>query len=793
MKRSIIIIVAVAFLTLCVSTAYADDVLDPTLDMPHQVAIDKDNDVSAAMLSKLLGTEWQFIAGSKAADALGGAGKWAGVFTKFLSILNVLAMAFAAASVMSHWGIAALETAHHGKTGGKTYNTFWTPVRHAFSFSLCVPVTGGGLSLLQAGIIAAISISINFANVMWDSLGSYMISHVQTGVIDNSAPFVDEESLSLIRPMFRAIVAQEVILAERPDDFAQVKEKALPDGNNARPLFYRSVQAAVGGKYAIVREPLQGTVNIYLTGTKRMGLGELGSISIPAPVRKTKNGKLENPDDFAQYTAMSGISEARAAAVIELWEGLRGWAQFYLSDPENGNRIYTDARYPRPEKDGLALARRYRDTVMNASEAHLATLRSQLGVQKMLKKAIDSDGTQSKLGWVSAGLMPYTFSQAQKRLDDLCFGGGATFVNTRKDYEISNVGDAANASIRGAYAWSSEALLQGRLYQSVDEEGDGAGAVNRLIAGIFLDSNNGNGITDNEGILAGTLAKFRQADPIVVISDFGRKCYGVAASVAAISIGSAALSWIPLVGDSLAAISTSSAITGLMYLAFALGVILYFLPPIAVLGAWIWALLKWALTIIYVLTGAPLWTVAHSAPEGPGFTGEHARQGYYILLDLTLRPALLTGGVVVSMAVWQVAADLYNTLLSKYLNGFTSFNGSGLIQELIFAAILFIIFGAIYLKIFTFCINTGPNLVMDMFGRRGAASLDSSDYDGQHITAASGLAVSKGIGAVSSAASGAVGGLKGGAALYSKAKGALQDKLSGGNGGVANMAPKQPE
>lgn len=789
MRKFIITIAALALL-LCVTTAaHAETALDAAATkLPQTVQIQKNNDVSAAMLSKLLGTEWQSIAGGSAADDSGGAGKFAGVLVHFLALLNLVAMSLAAMSIVSHYGIAAVESARHGKAGGDTYNA-WTMIRHSVSFIGCVPVTSGGLSAFQVFIVAMLSLSINFANVVWDSLGSYLVSHAQTGVIDNVPPFVDEESTALIRPMFRALVAQEALLLEDPESMATVPVQDFPSEKwKVTPKYYKSVESAAGGKFAVVREPLSGAITIYLVGTRSSGWGEFGGISIPAPVRKSANGQLTDPDDAAQFNAMEGIAEARAAAVIQMWEALRPWARYYLSDPQNANRIYISQQFPKPEKDGLGLARQYRDAVMNASKEHLEVLKNAIGVQKMLSKAIDSDGTESKLGWVSAGLMPYTFSRAQKRLDDATFGGGATFINVRGDYELSHVSGTANSSIKNAYAWSSEALLQGRLYQPVDQEGDGAGAVNRLIAGIFLDSGDG---MDNEGILSGTLAQFARVDPIVAISDFGRKCYGVASSVAAISIGSAALSWVPLAGKTLSAISTSPAITGLMYGAFAVGLSLFFLPPIAILMAWVWALLKWALTVVYVMIGAPLWAVAHGAPEGAGFVGEHARQGYYVLLDLLLRPTLLVGGVVTSLGIWQAAAWLYNTLLSKYLNGFTAFNGSGLITELIFAVVIFMIIGAIYLKIFTFCVNSGPSLVMDMFGRRGAASLDSSDHDGQHVTAGAAVATTKGGQLASSVAGGIGGGVSGGKDLYSavlkKMQGAEGNQGSVGQGNKADL------
>ncbi len=162
-----------------------------SIDLPDRIQITKDNDVSAAMLSKLFGTEWQAIAGGFASDAAGGAGKFAGAFVLCLSILNAITMFFVSAMVLYTWGVAAIETAHYGKLGGTTYSNPWLPIRHLTAFSITVPVSAGGLSLLQYSIIAVVSFSINLANVAWDKAGGYLITHAQQGVIDNVPPFIE--------------------------------------------------------------------------------------------------------------------------------------------------------------------------------------------------------------------------------------------------------------------------------------------------------------------------------------------------------------------------------------------------------------------------------------------------------------------------------------------------------------------------------------------------------------------------------------------------------------------------
>lgn len=308
-KNYTIILFLLASFMLCASVAQANQNVG-TADLPATAQITKNNDVSAGMLSKLLGTEWQAIAGSKAADSLGGAGKWAGVFTLFLNILNLGSMAFVSVIVMYEWGLATVVTAHEGREiGGRMFSSLWTPVRHAFAFSLAVPVTGSGLSLLQVIVIACVSMSINLANNTWDALGGYLVNHAQSGVVDNTPPFLEEESLTLIRPMFKSVVAQEVVHFLDSDSVVKVREQNFPANTSNSRIKYIQVTSAKNSKYTIIWEPLAGKITIYPTGTRGMSLGTLGAVVVPAPVMKKAGAELENADDKAQYDAMLSVSQ----------------------------------------------------------------------------------------------------------------------------------------------------------------------------------------------------------------------------------------------------------------------------------------------------------------------------------------------------------------------------------------------------------------------------------------------------------------------------------------------------
>lgn len=767
--------IAAFVLALSAGTAAAAPTL-PSMDLPSGVKIEKDDDMSAALLSQLYGEDWRNIAGGKmftedgltgdaAKDSLGGSGRFSGVVVAVLGTLNLIAMAFVASAILYMWGIFAVTTAHEGKKlGGSVYNSLWVPVRHAASFSLAVPITGSGLSLLQVGILACISLSINTANAIWDGAGSYLVEHAQTGIIDNTPPFIEEESMALVRPAFRALVAQELVT--KTGEYQVVTEQNFPSGTVNKDR-YKSIQ--VKGRYAIVHEPLNGRLTIYPLGRHRQSLGDLGGVQIPAPIAVVEKGKVGMGPDPAVYRAQWAVTQARAEASIQLMEGLRPWAQHYLF--RHGFEFRNADQ--RPKKDALELVRDYRNTVMDKAQEGLATIRKTTVIQSLLDKAIDNRDGKSRLGWVSAGLMPYTYAKAQERIDSISFNGSASYLGAGKALEMRwfNAKEADTA-LKGAYAWASDELLQGRLYNPVAEGEDGVSAINRLIAGVFLSED-----SDNEGILSSTLSMFRRADPVIIMSNFGRQLYEVGSAGAIISLGGAAMAWVPFAGDAFAAVATNPFLVGLMTLFLSVGVALLFAAPIAVLAMWLWAILKWILMVAWVMTAAPFWAVVHACPEGPGFAGTAARQGYFQLLELVCRPVVLVVGAITSMGLWIVASILYNTLFAAYFNGFTAFNGGGTITELVLAMIVMISYSYLYLKLWSFNLHDGPALIPAFFNRGGGGAggiMSKDDSDGSRITGTVGAAGAKAGGMVGQGAAATADATKGikkaGQNMYEKAK-----------------------
>jgi conjugal transfer/type IV secretion protein DotA/TraY len=79
--------------------------------------------------------------------------------------------------------------------------------------------------------------------------------------------------------------------------------------------------------------------------------------------------------------------------------------------------------------------------------------------------------------------------------------------------------------------------------------------------------------------------------------------------------------------------------------------------------------LGWMIMIVESLIAAPVWAASHVIPEGEGFAGNAARQGWMLLLNILFRPILLVLGLFFSMLMMYFISQLA-------LSGYTMYHSS---------------------------------------------------------------------------------------------------------------------
>ncbi|MBE0467925.1 MAG: DotA/TraY family protein [Methyloprofundus sp.] len=88
----------------------------------------------------------------------------------------------------------------------------------------------------------------------------------------------------------------------------------------------------------------------------------------------------------------------------------------------------------------------------------------------------------------------------------------------------------------------------------------------------------------------------------------------------------------------------------------------FYIPLIPTL-MWLSGVINWAIFTMEAMIAGPIWAAAHAAPEGEGIAGQHAKQGYVLLLQILLRPSLLLLGLFLGYAFLKILGILIGALL----------------------------------------------------------------------------------------------------------------------------------
>ena len=137
---------------------------------------------------------------------------------------------------------------------------------------------------------------------------------------------------------------------------------------------------------------------------------------------------------------------------------------------------------------------------------------------------------------------------------------------------------------------------------------------------------------------------------------------------------------------------------GLASLAMAIGVLylmtgftIAFMLPLVPFIKFFFGVLTWFLTLFEAVVGIPLWALAHVTPYGEGLPGDMARQGYFFMLSIFLRPVLMVFGLVAWFMLFFVAINFLNMTYSTAVQGTGAWGGELAVVAKIFYSVIYVV------------------------------------------------------------------------------------------------------
>ncbi|PCJ89718.1 MAG: hypothetical protein COA52_11530 [Hyphomicrobiales bacterium] len=230
------------------------------------------------------------------------------------------------------------------------------------------------------------------------------------------------------------------------------------------------------------------------------------------------------------------------------------------------------------------------------------------------------------------------------------------------------------------------------------------------------------------------LSKQPTLDPMGVLVSAGgsilSRAYELAVWGFGAKVAGGIFSGLPIVGGvGAVAAEIGGMLITIAFIGFGAGVILYFLLPIFPFMYFFFAVVGWVMEIFEAIVAMPLWALAHLRINGDGMPGEAAMTGYYLLLAILLRPALIIFGLIGSSLIFFASIFLLQILFTPLLE-VTQEDGMYGLEIVLFTIIFAYIAYMLGLSCFKM-VDTIPNAILRWIGS-GAQTFGDNREDSIH-------------------------------------------------------------
>jgi conjugal transfer/type IV secretion protein DotA/TraY len=154
-----------------------------------------------------------------------------------------------------------------------------------------------------------------------------------------------------------------------------------------------------------------------------------------------------------------------------------------------------------------------------------------------------------------------------------------------------------------------------------------------------------------------------QTHPLAQLSTLGRGLVEASIRNVAISTGASAMGGVvsALNGQAGALVSAAgSFFNSVAFIGLTAGLVLYYIVPFLPFLYFFFAVASWIKTIFEAMVGVPLWALAHLRLDGDGLSGDSAQNGYFLILEVFLRPILTVFGLLAAMAIFTAQVRILN-------------------------------------------------------------------------------------------------------------------------------------
>lgn len=638
-----------------------------------------EEDLSSQLMARIFGGAWY---GMTLAEAPQGADTSdTGVMGAVSLVLNLGVLACVAWLVGLSAMSAAMSAAHAGVAMSQKYNTLWVPLRQALSISMIAPVIGG-VSLVQAAILFMASLGITVVNTGYTAA----LQFIETNTLVSAMPVpqLDEIGRTALRQAFCVSVLE---------DHGKIQRASITGET--------SLESALRGLY----ELNQGN-RYYHTGWRYDETGRRGETALCGSYRMSYDAPI-TPGPTAQQARnrQTQLAMEKVAAMGRLQNNLKPLAErLAAGESPPATELWTHLRS-------------YHDELRAAGISYATDLNNQARGQSDTRSSSMMDVMDDR-GWLYMGayywnLQRYTTASLAALdnlgtqtgpLDGNADGQGSKITPRSLDREYQRKRQTLEAYLQNAptdagLASASDAMEHAAAAKGTESTGvqamvsdalEGLGSPLRNMAKSTLETVAGGGDPVGEFQKLG-FGIIRVAYGAYIAQLMGR----VAADVATNNLAGRVADFVT--GSGTAINTVVEDITSLVSLVavglLILGVFMAYVIPALPFTMFMIAALGWMLSVVKGFIAAPIWMAAHSLPDGEGWAGTQARNGYMLVFSIVLRPILMLMGYLAATLVLgaiSIAIAAIGPLAMDSIQGGNVFGVLSMVMFLgIFAVLLF--------------------------------------------------------------------------------------------------------
>lgn len=549
-----------------------------------------------------------------------------------------------------------VETAQTGAPFGKRYNHVWTPIRLVFALGLLIPV-GYGLNSAQWITLYAAKFGSDFATKGWQTFNDRMnqvflnnaaerIGTPQTPDLTNTAAFMMVVST--------CTKAYELVYPTKTISAYLVKNAA--EGGAAKSLSGTSFEQArdyfKDGDILIRIGEYNPTEHSDYLGNVFPYCGD-----IVINTSDSKDPGSEKIQEF-YYQLVSDMYSWR----YQLVHYGTNFAERYL--PQRGGN--PTAQMPPAD---------YKQKVSNDLVSDITTVISQaVTLQGSSSTWTDQVAKIQEYGWGGAGVWYNRIAQLN--------GSLVTAVNNvpeprkwpyvmeltmreqlQQNSRIPTMFRQQMADGREVQLNSEEDKDIGRVlsttYEYWQNQGTQQGAQSNQTAAtgnFFIDVINA--IFGTRGLF--NMCKNADVHPLAQLSILGKGLVEASIRNLALAVGFSLGGIIPEIGQALTI--ASSILLSVATVTITMGFILFYVLPFMPFLYFFFAVGGWIKGLFEAMVGVPLWALAHLKIDGEGLPGDAARQGYYMIFEIFLRPILIIFGLLASIIIFSAIVKVLNEI-----------------------------------------------------------------------------------------------------------------------------------